>query len=137
MLQQKINLYEYDWDVTVYYDVCPSNADAIIDELWDMGCPQRHLYKAERLLKSGVANEGLTYTDHDSCRTIIVIGHTSDLFEAINSLSHEVNHLEMHICQHFSIDPFSEEAAYLSGSIKERLARNAWYSLKKLFLYLL
>lgn len=137
MIRQKIHLHKYDWVVDICYDVRPKNADTILDELWSMGCQLRHLHKAERLLKSGVANEGLTYTDHINKHTLVVIGHTSDIFQCINSLEHETNHLEMHICEHFDIDPFSEEASYLSGDIKEAIARNAWRTMKKLFLYLI
>lgn len=137
MVTQRITIPRYDWAVDICYDATPRNADAIIDTLEDMGCPHRHLYKAERLLKSGVPNEGLTYSDNANRHTLIVIGHTTDLFQAVNSLSHEANHLEMHICEYFGISPYSEEASYLSGSIKEIIARNAWYSLKRLFLYLI
>lgn len=137
MIRQRITIPDYDWLVDICYDATPNNADQIIDELWNMGCPKRHLYKAERLLKSGTLNEGLTYSDNDSKHTLIVIGRTSDLFECINSISHEINHLEMHICEYFGISPYSEEASYLSGTIKELIARNAWYSAKKMFLFLI
>lgn len=137
MLRQRVILQKCDWIVDIFYDARPKDAEYIINRLWDMGCPERHLYKAERLLKSGVPNEGLTYTDHQNRHTIIAIGRTTDIFQCINSLEHETNHLEMHICEHFGIDPFSEEASYLSGDIKEAIARNAWHSMKQLFLYLL
>lgn len=137
MIRQHVCLHKIGWCVDICYDVRPTNANAILDELWNMGCPQRHLYKAERLLKSGIANEGLTYTDHDNKHTLIVIGHVSDIFQCINSLEHESNHLEMHICEHFGINPFSEKASYLSGDIKEAIARNAWRTMKSLFLYLI
>lgn len=137
MLTQRITIPKYDWLVDICYDATPRNANGLIDKLEYMGCPHKHLHKAESLLKSGVPNEGLTYTDNENRHTLIVIGHTSDIFQCINSLEHECNHLEMHICEYFGISPYSEEASYLSGSIKEIIARNAWHSLKKLFLYLI
>ena len=137
MIAQRVHLHEYDWVVDILYDARPKNADEIVERLWDMGCPEQHLYKAGRLLRSGVPNEGLTYTDHENRHTLVVVGHTTDIFQCINSLEHESNHLEMHICEHFGIDPYSEKAAYLSGDIKEAIARNAWLTMRKIFLCLL
>jgi hypothetical protein len=37
--------------------------------------------------------------------------------EFINTYNHEKNHVEMHICEKLDIDPYSEEAAYLSGDL--------------------
>lgn len=137
MIKQDIYLHKYDWDVVILYDVRPSNADYVIDILHDMGCSEKHLYHADDLLRSGVPNQGLTYSNSREHLTLIVVGHASDIFQVINTLEHETNHLEMHICEFYGIDPYSEEASYLSGNIKEALARNAWHTMKKLFLYLI
>lgn len=60
MLRQRCNIPSADWQVEIFYDTHPKDADYILDALWDLGCAERYLYKAERLLRSGVANEGLT-----------------------------------------------------------------------------
>lgn len=41
--------------------------------------------------------------------------------EFVNVYNHEKNHLEMHICDEFNIDPHSEEAAELSGTLAKYL----------------
>ena len=137
MIAQRINIPDYDWDVSIFYDVQPRDADYILNILWDMGCARWHLYKAEDMLRNGIPNQGLTYSDKRNRQTIIVVGHASDLFSLLNTLQHEVNHLETHICECFGIDMHSESAAYLSGDIKEIIARNAWLTARKIFLYLL
>lgn len=121
----------------MYYDANPSNADEILDALYDLGCAERHLYKAERLLKSGVNNEGLTYSNPWERKSIVVIGHTDDLFQFVNSLSHEQQHIEQAICKADNLDPYGEDIAYVSGDISQAIARNAWHSAKMLFAYLL
>ena len=83
-----MNLYDYHWNVEILYDARPKNANEILDILWDMGCPRQHMHKAERLLKSGTLNEGLTYSDIHGRRTLIVVGHANDLFSAFNTLEH-------------------------------------------------
>lgn len=137
MIQQSVSIPKCDWSVSIYYDVRPKNADFILDELWELGCEQRHLYKAERLLRSGVANEGLTYSNPYERRSIVVIGHTDDCFQFINSLSHEKQHIEQAISKADRLDPYGEDIAYISGDISQALARNAWLTMRKLFLYLI
>lgn len=137
MIQQSVSIPKCDWSVSIYYDVRPKNADFILDELWELGCEQRHLYKAEKLLRSGVANEGLTYSNPYERRSIVVIGHTDDCFQFINSLSHEKQHIEQAISKADRLDPYGEDIAYISGNISQALARNAWLTMRKLFLYLI
>lgn len=67
----------------------------------------------------------------------MVIGHASDLFEFADTLSHEKQHLEQAICRADGLDPYGEDIAYVSGAITEALARNAWRTAKKMFLYLI
>ena len=43
------------------------------------------------------------------------------LEEFVNVYNHEKNHLEMHICEEFNINPHSEEAAELSGNLAKCL----------------
>lgn len=131
MIHQRVFL-PCDWMVDIYYDTRPSDADYIIDKLWNMGCATKHLHKAQRLLRSGVRDEGLTYSNHFKRQTLIAVGHVTDVFEFFNSLSHEKQHLEQAICIADYLDPYGEEIAYISGEITESLARSAWAVAKHL-----
>ena len=51
--------------------------------------------------------------------------------EFIDTYNHEKNHVEMHMCKEFGIDPYSEEAAYLSGQLAKKLFRVMLKSLIK------
>lgn len=137
MIHQRVNLQKIDWVVDIFYDTRPQDADEMIDRLWDMGCAERYLRKAYKLLKSGVPNEGLTYSNPYERRSLIVIGHTNDCFQFINSLSHEKQHIEQAICRADNLDPYGEDIAYISGDISQALARNAWATMRRLFLYLI
>lgn len=137
MIRQRVNLYQYDWDVEILYDAHPKNANEILDAMYDLGCPERHLYKAERLLRSGIANEGLTYSNPYERRSIVVIGHVSNPFEMCNSIMHELDHLQVAICRADGLRTDGEDAAYLMGDITEAIARNAYHTMRKLFLYLI
>jgi hypothetical protein len=54
-------------------------------------------------------------------RSVVVINKPTTLEEFINVFNHEKNHLEMHICDEFNINPYSEEAAELSGNLAKCL----------------
>ena len=54
-------------------------------------------------------------------KSIIVINKPITIEDFVNVYNHEKNHLEMHICEEFNIDPHSEEAAELSGTLAKSL----------------
>lgn len=54
-------------------------------------------------------------------KSIIVINRPDSAEEFIDTYNHEKNHVEMHICKEFGIDPYSEKAAYLSGQLAKKL----------------
>ena len=54
-------------------------------------------------------------------KSVVVINKPTTLEEFINVFNHEKNHLEMHICDEFKINPYSEEAAELSGNLAKCL----------------
>ena len=61
----------------------------------------------------------------------MVINKPSSVEEFIDTYNHEKNHVEMHMCKEFGIDPYSEEAAYLSGQLAKKLFRVMLKSLIK------
>lgn len=137
MVRQHVCIPKCRWCVEIYYDAKPSNADEILDALWNLGCARQHMHKAERLLRSGVANEGLTYSNPYERRSVVVIGHVSNPFEMCNSIMHELDHLQVAICRTDGLRTDGEDAAYLMGDITEAIARNAYHTMRKLFLYLI
>jgi len=85
-----------------------------------MDCPLHIMHKSFRLLTRGI-NSGFTYTNSDIHTSILVVNVSSSVDEYINTFNHEKNHVEMHICEEYDIDPYSEEAAYLSGELASLL----------------
>lgn len=66
-------------------------------------------------------NSGFTFTNQEEHKSIIVINRPDSAEEFIDTYNHEKNHVEMHICKEFGIDPYSEKAAYLSGQLAKKL----------------
>lgn len=116
MIHYNIYFKPYDWEVEVYVVLNNCCIEKIIDQLEN--CPQSEIQRAFLNLTTRV-NSGFIKTFDK--KSIIVINKPTTLQEFVNVYNHEKNHLEMHICQEFKIDPTSEEAAELSGMLAKCL----------------
>ena len=116
MIHYKIYFKPYDWEVEVYVILKDCYINMIIDSLKD--CPQSEIQQAFLNLTTKV-DSGFIRTFNR--KSIIVINRPTTLEEFVNIFNHEKNHLEMHICEDFNIDPHSEKAAVLSGNLAKCL----------------
>ena len=104
MIHYNIYFKPYDWEIEVY---------VVLKD-----CPQSEIQQAFLNLTTKV-DSGFIRTFNR--RSIIVINKPTVIEEFVNIYNHEKNHLEMHICEEFNIDPHSEEAALLSGNLAKCL----------------
>ena len=116
MIHYNIYFTPYDWEVEVYVVLNNCQLDAIINSLRD--CSQSEIQRAFLNITTRV-NSGFIKTL--GRRSVIVINKPLTIEDFINVYNHEKNHLEMHICDEFNIDPHSEEAAELSGNLAKYL----------------
>lgn len=119
MIHYKIYFKPYDWEVEVYIILKICDVSKIIESLED--CPQSEIQRAFLNITTRVGSGFVKTFDR---RSVVVINKPTTLEEFINVYNHEKNHLEMHICKEFNIDPHSEEAAELSGSLSKCLYRS-------------
>lgn len=117
ILAQEFTLTKWDWRVRVFYVVDLIPIDFIIEELYGIGCTERDVDNAVKVLDNGKDNRGITFSNDEERESIIVIGETSCPAQFSNSFDHEKLHLAMHIARVDNIDPFGEELAYLAGEI--------------------
>ena len=116
MIHYNIHFAPYNWDVEIYVIINDCHINHIINSLKE--CPDSEIQKAFLNLTTRV-NSGFIKTFDK--RSVIVINKPMTLEEFINIYNHEKNHLEMHICDEYGIDPYSEEAAVLSGKLAKCL----------------
>ena len=93
MIRQDINIANY-WTLTIVYNV-------------DLG---------ER-------DTGFTHTNFNKKRSIVGISLTTSKEQFFNTLSHEIKHVQSHICKYYHVEEDSEAAAYLVGYIAQRIYR--------------
>lgn len=126
MIEQNLHIEEIGWNLRIFY--CPktsSQRSIVLQRLFDAGCTGKNYRRAMALLNSGALNIGLTYTNKDERKTIIVIGCSSDIAEFVNTLTHEINHFIEHVMEALNIESGTEDEAYFTGELFELLYRDA------------
>ena len=116
MIHYNIYFRPYDWEVEVYVILKDCYINKIIDSL--NGSSESEIQQAFLNITTRV-NSGFVKTFDK--RSVVVINKPTTLEEFVNVYNHEKNHLEMHICEAYNIDPHSEEAAELSGNLAKCL----------------
>lgn len=118
MIAGNFRLKNYaNWRIAYFIMTDSEDAEGILCKLSRLGCSRKFLRKAENLLNSDKLNIGLTYSNPEKRRSIVVISKTTTIWEFFNSYAHEINHLEKHISESLGFSPYSEDASYLVGEI--------------------
>ena len=131
-MKQSFKIKKYNWSIVIYYTVNDEESKEIIDKLEDLHCNSKTLESIKRNLEDAKVDTGFAYSSYNKQYTIVVIHKASSIGEFINTFEHEKNHLEMHICEALDINPYSEEAAHMSGNLAQLILEEALYSIVEL-----
>lgn len=134
MTHFRVLFEKYDWDIEVCIIVENPNVQYILSRLEDLGCPDDVLHRAASRIED-YENSGFTFTNQEEHKSIIVINRPDSAEEFIDTYNHEKNHVEMHICKEFGIDPYSEKAAYLSGQLAKKVIQSIVEKLDQITIY--
>ena len=131
-MKQSFKIKKYNWSIVIYYTVNDEESKEIIDKLEDLYCNSKTLESIKRNLEDAKVDTGFAYSSYNKQYSIVVIHKASSIGEFINTFEHEKNHLEMHICEALDINPYSEEAAHMSGNLAQLILEEALYSIIEL-----
>ena len=131
-MRQNFKMKKYGWSIIIYYTVTDTEKKEILDMLEGLQCDSKTLSSIEENLNKAELDTGFAYSSYSKLCSIIVIHKASSIGEFINTFEHEKNHLEMHICEALDINPYSEEAAHLSGNLAQMILEEALYSIVEL-----
>ena len=131
-MRQNFKMGKYDWSIIIYYTVNDVEKKEILDMLEGLKCSTEVLSSIKSNLDKASLDTGFSYSNYEKQCSIIVIHKASSIGEFINTFEHEKNHLEMHICEALEINPYSEEAAHLSGDLAQLILEEALYSIVEL-----
>lgn len=131
-MRQQFKMDKFDWHVSIYYTVDEDQKMEIFGELMKLECDKETVDSIVKNLSKAKVNTGFTYSSFRHKSSILVIHKASSIGEFINTFEHEKNHLEMHICEALEINPYSEEAAHMSGYIAQMILEKALNSIVEL-----
>jgi hypothetical protein len=131
-MKQSFKIKKYNWSIVIYYTVNDEESKEIIDKLENLHCNSKTLESIKRNLEDAKVDTGFAYSSYNKQYSIVVIHKASSIGEFINTFEHEKNHLEMHICEALDINPYSEEAAHMSGNLAQLILEEALYSIVEL-----
>ena len=131
-MKQSFKIKKYNWSIVIYYTVNDEESKEIIDKLEDLHCNSKTLESIKRNLEDAKVDTGFAYSSYNKQYSIVVSHKASSIGEFINTFEHEKNHLEMHICEALDINPYSEEAAHMSGNLAQLILEEALYSIVEL-----
>lgn len=131
-MRQNFKINKYNWNVIIYYTVNDDEKKEVIDMLKGINCDSRTIESIKDNMDKAELDTGFAYSNYDKQISIVVIHKASSIGEFINTFEHEKNHLEMHICEALDINPYSEEAAHMSGDLAQLILEEALYSIVEL-----
>lgn len=117
MLRQRIYIHRYHWEVVVFYESDYRDASYILRELDETGVDDDTYRKAARNLDAGLTDTGLTYSNMEERKSVIVLSKTSSKAEFANTWFHELIHCANHIALANNLDPMGEPIAYVGGEL--------------------
>lgn len=117
MIVQVVSIPGYHWKIKLYYAVTEYWTDLIMDDLRSIGIEGKDEFDAYDNLSSGELDNGITYSNEEFRKSIIVVAKTSSGAEFFNSINHELDHLGEQIFPILGIEFGSEEAAYFKGNL--------------------
>lgn len=117
MTRQYLQLSPYNWRLTVFYNIQPKDLEEVLITLWEYGCPNKEIRTVALTLQK--RNTGFTYTNHYLRTSIMGIGWVTSDNQFINTIVHEIKHLQSDICNYYGISHTGEQASIISGDVAE------------------
>ena len=121
MIVADVYIRKYNWHVQCYFAVDTYYVKDILNSLWLNGCNYETLDEVKDLFAHDRRNVGLTHSNPDERTSVLVTSITSNPEEFLNSLTHELCHLTVHMANEIGIDKNSEEFCYLAGDTARAL----------------
>lgn len=119
MIRQQIHIKtdRVDWKARIYYVVTELHADEIMEQLKALKISGDDLQDAQVNLYQGKMDTGLTFSNGERRKSVMVIAKTSEPMEFACSQQHEVGHLKSHIAEVYGIPQKGEEIQYIGDEI--------------------
>ena len=120
MIKQYLKVENSNWKILFYYLTTINDAGDVMDKLLSMGCPLSPAKKATQIVCSR-KNTGLTFSDMNKQLIFVCISDSTDKSQFVNTVMHEIHHINTALCVYYGIKETDEQAAYLTGYIAQKV----------------
>lgn len=101
------------WNLLIYYNASLDDKIELNESLLSLGASKQEIKKALKVLRN--KNTGFTFSNSDQMMSIVCIGEAENNQQFLDTIVHELKHVQSHICEFYGVEEDSEEAAYLIG----------------------
>lgn len=120
MLVRKVHIRR--WTILFLFSFNADDLESITDALVWAQAPDSIIYKVQGNASADNLNEGFTFSNPETRRTVFGISEASSGPEVLDSTVHEIIHIVQHIAFEDDMDMFSEDVAYLGGDISRAIS---------------
>lgn len=109
------------WGIIFIYDYNFMDIDELATILDSFGASEKDIRKAMPILYS--VNSGMTISRSDLTMSVIVISEATNVEQFMDTLAHEIDHVQDAIDRHYGVWQGSEDSAWLQGYIMRGISR--------------
>lgn len=109
------------WAIILAYNIDMYDTYIISDWMESLGADDDDIRNACRTILK--YNTGFTFSSSGLKMSLVCIGKVTSVDEWVNTLAHEIDHVQEEYCKYYGIDLGTEEAAYLQGDIAGAIVR--------------
>lgn len=117
MIGQYFYIAEYDWGVTVYYNVTKYDIDFCLKQLRKLTTQSKYQNECKQTLYTNKKDRAYVYSSYRKLESVMFIGIPSSTGEFMSTITHEANHIKTHIATYYDLDEKDEEVCYIIGDI--------------------
>lgn len=109
------------WGIIFIYGYNFMDIDELAVILDSFGASEKDIRKAMPILYS--VNSGMTISRSDLTMSVIVISEATNVEQFMDTLAHEIDHVQDAIDRHYGVRQGSEDSAWLQGYIMRGISR--------------
>lgn len=124
MIRRVINIKDY-WTIIIFININYDKFYLIEDELLNIDASYNTIDEIYNTI-SFKFNMAFAYTNPKLRTSIVGINKVTDISEMLDSIVHEIDHIQVDICEYYDVPLNSEDAAYLIGYIIKLLYKSLY-----------
>lgn len=101
------------WGVVLCYDFDLLDMDEMAAIMDSFGVEEEEIHEAMHVLLG--INSGMTISRSDITMSVVFISKASSLEQFLDTLAHELDHVQDAVCRFYDVPQGSEDAAWLQG----------------------